>query len=503
VWVPLLFAFVLGLTPLNRNHAIDVRLLATNPGPSSRQAVVEHFASWLKDHPTGPIVLVAAEGGASRSGWWTSHVLTVLDYASDGEFSGHVYALSGVSGGSLGVATYVALLAERGGPAAKVQPLALHFPTQKDCWALRDARASYPLPMQSECFLGRDVLSTTVGYLLFPDLLQRFLPFRVYGWDRSLGLEESWQIDWRMLFERPPAPGRPVPNPFADTIEALYLRDGRVRGDLPLLFLNSARAEAGRSVLQSPVSIPSAELDDLFDARLHTRGLPLSDAVHNSARFPVVSPGGDVNTSEGNHWDSLVDGGYFENSGAATLAELIRALSKCAHETSTPPCRLTAEAWDDALRRIYVVFILNDPDNDRSVLAPVGVTPDPRLSAQKPLAEDEVLTPLAGLYDARSARGDSSKRFLLSLLPEQSQASSSPATEIFLLPHAQHGPASFATHNDEPAMSWYLNPDSRQSMWAAVSAQSEKICALVTAVSPSHAAACPGVVSRFQVTGAQ
>jgi Patatin-like phospholipase len=498
-WAPLILAFVFGLTNCNRNHAISKRLLSGADLTSPRPDVVEHFARWLKSHPTGPIYLVAAEGGASRSGWWSSHVLTVLDYATDGEFSRRVYAVSGVSGGSLGAATYVVLLAERVADVRATKPL--QFPTQDNCWAMRYERQAFPLPMQSECFLERDVLSTTGGYLLFPDLLQRLLSWRVYGWDRSRGLEDSWQIDWRTLFERSPEPGGPVPNPFAETLETLYLRDGKVRDDIPLLFLNSTRAELGRSVLQSPVSIESAELDDLFDARLLARGLPLSDAVHNSARFPIVSPGGDVETSEHKYWDALVDGGYFENSGAATLAELIRDLENCANRHFGPPCKLTQEAWAEALPRIHVLFILNDPDRDRSVLSPGTGPADPLFADHKPLSEEELLTPLAGLYDSRGARGDSSKRFLLSLLPK-GEDGSSPATEIFLLPHPKHPDAPPSTRKlDEPAMSWYLNPTSRLSMWAAVDAQRDKICALVTQVAPAHATACPGILDQFRITG--
>jgi hypothetical protein len=500
-WVPLIFAFVFGFTSCNRNHAISRRLLSAD-FTSPRPDVVEHFARWLKSHPTGPIYLVAAEGGASRSAWWSSHVLTVLDYATDGEFSRHVYAVSGVSGGSLGAATYVALLAERAADERATK--LLQFPTEDDCWAMRYERQSFPLPMQSECFLERDVLSTTGGYLLFPDLLQRFLFWRIYGWDRSRGLEDSWQIDWRTLFERSSEPGGVVPNPFAETLESLYVRDGKVRVDLPLLFLNSTRAELGRSVIQSPVNIDSAELDDLFDARLHARGVPLSDAVHNSARFPIVSPGGDVETAKHNYWDALVDGGYFENSGAATLAELIRALGNCANRHGDPQCALTPEAWGQALPRIHVLFILNDPDSDRSVLSPGTGPADPLFANHKPLSEEELLTPLAGLYDSRTARGDSSKRFLLSLLKEPGSAKS-PATEIFLLPHPKDPQAPKAAHSeqklDEPAMSWYLNPTSRSSMWVAVKAQRDKVCALVSQVEPSRSAACPQILDQFKITG--
>lgn len=499
-WLPFVMAFVLGLTDINRNHGIAVRLIA-DPAPDSqpRPSVLQHLGEWLQqdEHKSGPIILVAAEGGASRSAWWTSHVLTVLDYVTQGEFSKHVYAVSGVSGGSLGAATYVALLAEQ--PSINTTATrAPTFPTQQDCWEMRFARSEFPLPMQSECFLERDFLATTLGYMLFPDLLQRILPAREPGWDRSLGLEQTWQIDWRMLFNPPSSVQGAAQDSFTKSLDALYTRNGKVRTDLPVLFLNSTRAEAGRAVLQSPVSIPSTEIDDLFDARLHTRGLPLSDAVHNSARFPLVSPGGEVETSDHKPWDALVDGGYFENSGAATLAEFIKALKNCAASPQAAPCPSTVSDWNAVLSRFHVVFIMNDPDNARSILpqrctAQPPPAQDPLFGPRKPINEEELLTPLEGLYNPRSARGDSSKRFLLSLLPDPCQA-----TEIFLVPHPHITDSYSDTPIDEPAMSWYLNPASRTVMWRAVQAQSDALCSVVKNIDARFESSCPAQIGRFQ-----
>ncbi len=52
---------------------------------------------------------------------------------------------------------------------------------------------------------------------------------------------------------------------------------------------------------------------DSLDA-LHELGADVraSAAAHNSARFTYVSPAGDLGNGKG----SVIDGGYFENSGA-------------------------------------------------------------------------------------------------------------------------------------------------------------------------------------------
>ena len=54
--------------------------------------------------------------------------------------------------------------------------------------------------------------------------------------------------------------------------------------------------------------MPGPSLDTKADAGCH---IPLSTAAHMSARFTFVSPAGRF--PDGSH---IVDGGYFENSGA-------------------------------------------------------------------------------------------------------------------------------------------------------------------------------------------
>ncbi len=464
---PFVLAFFLATTPLTRNHGVTPRLIESEGRRSGpRPSVEKDFRAWIGTRDQGgPIYIVAAEGGASRSAWWTAHVLATLDYASDGKFSRHVYAISGVSGGSLGAAAFVGLLAERGDSKPTFSK-PLDFPDLGHCWDMRQNRDAYPTPMQTECFLGEDFLSTTLGYLLYPDLLQRIVPIPIHSWDRSLGLEQTWQNDWAHLFgarkvsEDPPrAVGQ-----FGETLDALYQLDSThtPRNDIPLLFLNTTRARTGRSALQSPVSIRSTELDDVFDARLRTRGMSLSTVVHNSARFPLVSPGGEVETWTGDYWDALVDGGYFENSGAATLAELVRALQG-------------DESLAASLARIRVIFIMNDPAGGAPLFTPAPDRP------AEPITHEELMTPLLGLYNTRTARADSARRELMSLL----QNDRSKLTEIFLSPGIKAIRETDGHEKDpDPSMNWHLNPSSRRAMWAAVGERSTHgaLCKVVQSV---------------------
>ncbi|WP_449433543.1 hypothetical protein [Pseudomonas putida] len=55
-----------------------------------------------------PFFLVSAEGGGIRAAFWTAMGLGQMDLANDDKFSSRVISLSGVSGGSLGIATWLA-----------------------------------------------------------------------------------------------------------------------------------------------------------------------------------------------------------------------------------------------------------------------------------------------------------------------------------------------------------------------------------------------------------
>lgn len=507
-----LFAVLLSNLGMTENHGVASRRF----DPELQTRIVrpkaeDYWDAWVQDRKlsvddNSPIILVAAEGGASRSAWWTGHVLGALDDVTGGRFGSHVFAVSGISGGSLGTATWVALHRRfyRDFQPHFTDPALVRSlkdpPMQKDC---ETAGSLNSLAASSACFLGGDFVSTTLGYMLGADLLQRILPAAVESWDRSRGLESTWVRDWKALASqraeyvrqkaseladakraeadkaadgtgggpqagdaaragagaaaaaaaaaasaveqlvREPTcrDGTAVPRHaaqfgttpsvidpgfFGCPLMALYDRPGQGTGwprtDLPLLVLNTATAQCGRPLLQAPVRVEDPEVGDLFDPVLRTAGLTLAGAVHNSARFPYVSPGGNVKTAAGDHYDTLVDGGYIENSGAQGLAALMRAVAR------KDPAGWKAR-WRD---RLIVVFIANDP------LEQVSAGPELCSNDIKPLDAHggrplgELTTPPVGLFASRSGRADASRRALLRELglcePRQSaRVATSPA----------------------------------------------------------------------------
>jgi hypothetical protein len=446
-------SILFGSLGLTANHGIAGRRVeADAQARVVRPLAHQYWQQWMNAPTTpkeGPLYLVAAEGGASRSAWWSGHVLSVLDDATGGDFGRRVFAVSGVSGGSLGIAAWVAL--HRDAADGRRQPAygagQSHAPRREQCEVLQGAGQS--LATSSACFLGGDFVSTTLGYLVGVDFLQRAFPAPIASWDRSQGLEATWAQDWYLMFGT---------GHFSRPLMDLYRGAGPeampLRTDLPLLIINTTSAGQGRPVVQSAVRMPDPEVDDLLDPALRTAGLTLATAVHNSARFPYVSPGGDIVTARGDYYDSVVDGGYVENSGALALGTLMRSIAS--GQGDSP-------AWEQFRKRLVVVFIANDPDEpvaDGASLCDARPRP---LDLAPRQSWGEAATPPVGLFMVRAGRAAVSRRALLRELHLCEPATAPPVYFVSM--------ASPPIREVRPAMSWYMRPDSRDAMWRAVATQ--------------------------------
>lgn len=273
----------------NDNHR--VRLLDDqHPSQVSLEQRLERF---LSKFPTGDgeqeMIVVSAEGGGIRSAYWTAAVLTRLDKLDPG-FSRRVFAISGVSGGSLGASVYTALLKER------------------------QSGKDIILASAAERFLKRDFLSPTITAMLCGDLVQRFLPFPFPFLCRARALERSWEIAWEEAL-----PGSP--NRFQQPFTSLWANDPHC--DIPLLLLNGTLVESGNRVIASHIRIDNRFTEAVDIYRLAGGEMRLSTAVCGSARFPYISPAGTLTPDH-----HIVDGGYFDDSGAVTTADLLYEINK-------------------------------------------------------------------------------------------------------------------------------------------------------------------------------
>lgn len=371
----------------NDNHA--VALVPGDQGPVVRRAVDTHLDAWLAAREAAgelrpgqpfPVFLVAAEGGGIRAAYWAGIVLGKLQDDSGRRFGRHLFAMSGVSGGSLAVASFAALVAdERDGALAR-----------SPC-----ARANPARPYQQcmRALLRRDYLSPALGYLLYPDMLQRFVPFPMDSADRARAMEAGWNDGWRRSLgsER-----------FAQRFDALWRGDAAL--DVPSLLLNATLVNGGNRIIASDLVIDGRFPDayDAFDPVLDLRQMSLSTAIHNSARFSYMSPAGVVSGCgrEGHlapcaangprhAWGRVIDGGYFENSGVESVRDLLFAM------------RPALAGWSARgfLIEPVVIVIANSP----GALAPSG-RQDPATARLDITFLSELLAPPLGLFNTRTAR---------------------------------------------------------------------------------------------------
>ncbi len=469
-WTPWPFVLAAIFSLWVENHNVPVGT-PPKPGASSagwtRPGLEEHWQAWRTaldntDCKGRPIYLVAMSGGATRAALWSSYALSTLEdeerqlaAAERREpcFARNIFAISGVSGGSLGAAAFVSLLAQE-------QLVQRKWPE---------------LRLASADFLGRDALAPALGYMLFQDGVQRFLPYPFSSLDRSRGLEDAWIADWSDMVasKMPQAQGStaaPV-NWFAQPMRDLY-RDGRDL-TLPSLFLNTTRVADGRKVVQSNLNFKPEEAYDIYDPDLLTADLTVAGAVHNSARFTYLSPAGLIwqlghDSKKATPWGYVVDGGYFENSGAGTLAPLIRRITR----------------YDSTnAQRLVLVILSNDPsDGDSDYVCPDAtkeLDPQPEgkretwprfLQERHPKPSGfgiEVAAPLIALYQTRTSRARAASVVARNAIDRNRECGSGRIIEL-RIPMAR-------SKADDPPMSWFLNYRSQGGLMGLVNAGADAL----------------------------
>ena len=93
---------------------------------------------------------------------------------------------------------------------------------------------------------------------------------------------------------------------------------------MPRLFLNTTVVETGDRAVVSHPRVGDALAHGL-DVESTFGAFSLAQSVHLSARFTYVSPAGLMHDTKNAPWGHLVDGGYFDNSGAVTALDVLGA----------------------------------------------------------------------------------------------------------------------------------------------------------------------------------
>jgi hypothetical protein len=293
--------------------------------------VRESFRAWLGSRPDKdyydarkrkyPVLLVAAQGGGIFAGAHASLFLAQIQTLCP-SFADHLFAISSVSGGSVGSAVFASELAS--------QPRVVR--TAPDCPLDDQAIEGSPLIKQATAFASADHLSVLVGAMLTTDLwsdLLPFLPQRKRGEAMIASFESTLTPEGKAFWRK--------------GVAGAWAVDGNV----PALLFNTTEVDLGRRLVLTPFSsrtktepdFPffSRHLGDQYfiDPQGYKRGLSVGSAAMASARFPFVTgsltiPMG-IDLTPNDPSDpiavQLVDGGYYDNSGGETLEELVRLLN--------------------------------------------------------------------------------------------------------------------------------------------------------------------------------
>jgi hypothetical protein len=372
------------ISPFADNHVIE-----TLPGDIQRGSIGETFDRWFerldREHPTPdgthPVILVATEGGGIRAAYWTAAVLTSLTDTLPA-FPEHTFALSGVSGGALGSTVYSALLVRRSDTKFELDEYTPQIGEEKS------------MRFAAKRMLSEDSLAPVLAAMTNPDLVQRFIPYPIMP-DRARALEGALERAWRDNIDR-------RDGTEDDTFAGGFLKMMRGHDDrAPSIFLNGTIVETGQRIVASNCRIDResgpeelAESIDLYEAV--GGDLRVSTSADNSMRFAYVSPAGTIRRPKtndpggstldceaGDPCEHVVDGGYFENTGSATITDVLRVLSRSRYASRVRP---------------HVIFIQFEKD------------PEPPVTSFK--FANEALSPMRALGAVRGSHADLARQEL-------------------------------------------------------------------------------------------
>ena len=338
----LIFAF------FNWNNNHNVRLQpATAEGEAKPDDLYIAFLDWLDSRAQDridlykdasgtqkyPVYVVAAQGGGVYAANLAALTMARL-YTACPALRHHVFAVSGVSGGSLGASVFNAFwLQARKNESPDV--MGEHCQLQ----APIDGRIS-ELEQDIRTYLGHDFLSPVLSGALFPDFFQRFIVPGFGVLDRARAFEASLNHAWidtnRTRGNEDEITG---PSPFKTNFlrASADFRDPDVQA--PALVLNTTSVETGERFIIAPfLKDPIVPMEFVYPIRAQgaddlpaPHDVSMATAVSLSARFPIILPPGAYPRQIGPfHFaqKNLVDGGYFESSAIETAIDLVNGIKQ-------------------------------------------------------------------------------------------------------------------------------------------------------------------------------
>ncbi len=243
-----------------------------------------------------PVILVSSEGGGIYAAAHAYGTLSAIQNRCP-TFSQHVFATVGVSGGALGNILFVGSLDPRQSKS-------------EGCAPSQQTVAGSPVLA--------DHLSPVLARLLLLETLDRLTPGRLLSRDRAQMLSDSFLDS---------APNRVYAQlPVGESFDPASSR--------PAVISVTVDVATGKRVVLSPIRPENSgtarwwpDGEDPLQKSPPSDQISLIDAAGLSARFPWITPTGRLPLYKGRSI-LLADGGYFENSGADTVFDMLIALQE-------------------------------------------------------------------------------------------------------------------------------------------------------------------------------
>ncbi|HKC87030.1 MAG TPA: hypothetical protein VKG02_13685 [Blastocatellia bacterium] len=354
------------------------------------------------------VILVAANGGGIQASAWSARVLTGIEEGcrNGGDCGGRSFArsvrvISAVSGGSVGV---------------------MHFANAYGKYGAKEGELPDNDALEQVVKLaGRSSLDGVAWGLVYPDFLRVVAPFLsevpfLWRTDRGRALEFEWQRD-------------------VDLKARLgeWRRD-TMTGARPGLVFNATMVDSGRPLLFSTIEHnQDLSVAKIFDRLYPGYDTPVTSAVRLSATFPYVTPAARAHRYDKRDLSDaeyhVVDGGYYDNYGMATLVECLD------NELERPSVDVT---------ELMVIRIHS---------MPVGMDRSPQRSRGFFF---QTSVPVVALDNVRGAGQLSHSKVEFDLLQKRWRERAGPRVEIDL--------ATFEYPNDDAPLSWHLTDKQKKAI---------------------------------------
>ncbi|WP_025765125.1 patatin-like phospholipase family protein [Dyadobacter tibetensis] len=290
------FEYIVG----NDLHVLEtVSQQAYRPAQKSGPVGLEEFKGRLLQHfsERDTLYFISLYGGGVKATVWDQLVLAELASSRYPNLLENTVAMSGVSGGAIGLSLFTATQRIGRDPVELAIELSMKNFASIDITYL----------------LGRDMIFDLLG--------QGLLDLLGVSEDRAKRAMREYANITAGYPSNSRAPNPLIDSSFQDYWAPLFREKGEDKGFYPALLTNAAGTHAQRGIAFS-VKMDSVRFDDIFlDSNNllnfeDNRSLPYLYAASTSDRFPIFSPAAKVKTK-----GYFVDGGYFENSGLMSLMD--------------------------------------------------------------------------------------------------------------------------------------------------------------------------------------